>query len=334
MITTRRKFSGIAAAIAAAGHWPMARAQAQVQSKWAARKPIQLLVPGQAGGNSDILARLIAHAMGNALGQAIVIDNKPGASGTLASGLLSKSSPDGHHFLAASSDTHTIYPQFFSNPNFQPDGHVPVAIISYVPFALAVRKDLEVKNLPDFIALAKSRQLSFSTWGIGTTGQAAMMLFMRAAGIQDMLHVPFTGSAPAIQALMAGQVDAMMGAIPLISSGRSQLKPLAVMSRTRSPALADIPTLEESGLVIHETKEFWVGIMAPPQTPPDIVNRFAAEVRKAMDSPSVQARIQELGAIAEFVGPAQFRKVIKDEYAQWEKITREAGVKRQDIKAG
>lgn len=330
MKTTRRDIVGLAAAMAAAMHLPLGHAQAG----WTAKKPIQLLVPGQAGGNSDILARLIANAIGNGLGQPIVIDNKPGASGTLASGLLSKSAPDGHCLLAASSDTHTIYPQFFINPNFHPEGHVPVAIISFVPFALAARRDLEVKNLGDFIALAKSKQLSYSTWGIGTTGQAAMMLFMRSAGIKDMLHVPFTGSAPAIQALMAGQVDAMMGAIPLISSSRSQLKPMAVMSRSRSPALSDIPTLEESGLVIHETKEFWVGIMAPPNTPADIVNVTAVQIQKAMEVPSVKARIQELGAIPRFVGPEDFRKVIGNEFAQWEKITREAGVKRQDLKAG
>ena len=305
---------------------------AYAQGKWSAKKPIQLLVPGQAGGMSDILARLVSTAMGTSLGQNIVVENRPGASGTLASVLLTKSAPDGHYLLTSSSDTHTVYPHFFNNQNFQPNGHVPVAIISYVPFALAVRKDLDVTKLSDFIALAKSKQLSYSTWGVGTTGQAAMMLLMKAAGIKDMLHVPFTGSAPAIQALMAGQVDAMMGAIPLIAAARANVKPLAVMSRTRSAALPDVPTLEESGLVVNETKEFWVGIMAPPGTPADIVTTVAGEIKKALDQPSVKSRIRELGAIPEYVGPEDFRAVIRKEYDQWQKITRDAGVARQDVK--
>lgn len=326
-MNTRRHYLARSAAIAlgtlASSVWS--------QANWTAKRPITLLVPGQAGGNSDILARLVSTAMGTSLGQPIVVDNKPGASGTLASALLSKSPGDGQTLLAASSDTHTVYPHFFNNKNFRPEGHVPVAIISFVPFALAVRKDLEVKNLKEFIALAKDKQMTFSTWGVGTTGHAATMLFMRASGVQDMLHVPYTGSAPAIQALMAGQVDAMMGAIPLISSARGQLKPLAVMSRNRSPALKDIPTFEESGLVINETKEFWVGIVAPPGTPDDVVNAISVEIQKAMATPAVKARIEELGAIPQFVGSREFRQVIKKESAQWAQITREAGVKQQDV---
>lgn len=318
----------LAAGAAACG---LAAPLLRAQTPWAPKKPVQVLIPGQAGGNSDILARLVSNAIGNALGQPLVIENKPGSSGTLASILLSKSPADGHHLLVASSDTHTIYPHFFNNPNFRPEAHVPVATISFVPFALAVRRDLPVQSLQDFIALARKQQLSYSTWGVGTTGQAAMMLFARAAGIPDMLHVPFTGSAPAVQALMAGQVDAMMGAIPLISSARTQLKPLAVMSRNRSPALKDVPTLDESGLVIHETKEFWVGIMAPPATPAGTVAVLAEQVRLALEQPAVKARIEELGAIPQFTGPEAFKTVIRNEYAQWERITREAGVKRQDI---
>ncbi|BEP94842.1 tripartite tricarboxylate transporter substrate binding protein [Acidovorax sp. sif1233] len=325
---SRRNVLKTTAAVAASVFAP---ALSWAQAKWTAKKPIQLIVPGQAGGNSDIFARLISNAIGNALGQPIVVDNKPGASGTLASGILSKSPGDGHYLLAASSDTHTIYPHFFNNPNFRPEGHVPVAVLCFVPFALAVRKDLDVKDVGEFIALAKRQQVSFSTWGVGTTGQAAMMLFGRAAGTREMLHVPFTGSAPAIQALMAGQVDAMMGAIPLISSARAHLKPLAVMSRNRSPAMRDVPTMDEAGLVINETKEFWVGIMAPPGTPADAVHTIADEVRKAMALAAVKSRIEELGAIAEFVGPEDFKKVISHEFAQWARIAREAGVTRQNI---
>ncbi|RYF35707.1 MAG: tripartite tricarboxylate transporter substrate binding protein [Comamonadaceae bacterium] len=324
----RRKVLKFAASAAAALSVPLARAQAH----WKASRPIQLMVPGQAGGMSDILARQVANAIGASLGQPIVIDNRPGASGTLASILLTKGQADGHSLLTASSDTHTVYPHFFNNPSFQPEGHVPVAIISFVPFGLAVRKDLPVSNLAEFIALAKSRQLSFSTWGVGTTGHASMLLMARAAGIKDMLHVPFTGSAPAIQALMAGQVDAMMGAIPLIASSRSHIKPLAVMSRSRSPAMSDVPTLQESGVSIEETKGFWVGIVAPPKTPADTVQVLAAEIRKAVESPSVKGRIAELGAVPDFVGPEGFQEVIRKEYDQWKRLTQEAGIARVEVK--
>lgn len=327
-MTTRRNLLAQAMAFSLA---PLSFAT-WAQSSWQAKKAIQVLVPGQAGGNSDIFARLITTTIGNAFGQPMVVENKPGASGTLASMLLSKSPADGHTLLAASSDTHTIYPQFFSNPAFHPEAHVPVAVLCFVPFALAVRKNLPVNNVKELVELAKKEQLTYSTWGIGTTGQAATMLFSRAAGIKEMMHVPFTGSAPAIQALMAGQVDVMTGAIPLISAARNQLKPLAVMSESRSPALKDIPTMAEAGITINDTQEFWVGLMAPPRTPSNIVDAIALEVKKAMERPEVKARIIELGAIPRFVGPAEFKVVISNEYKQWERITKEAGVQKGDVK--
>lgn len=326
MITRRTVLKGAAAAASLTG-----LGSALAQPAWTAARPIRLLVPGQAGGMSDILARLVAAAMGTHLGQSVVVDNKPGASGTLASSLLTNALPDGLTLLTASSDTHTIYPHFYNNSRFQPQGHVPVANIAYVPFMLAVRKNLGVKNLAEFIALAKSRPLSYSTWGIGTTGHAAMMLVMRAAGIPDMLHVPFTGSAPAIQALLAGQVDAMTGAIPLIAANRENLIPIATLSRNRSSALRDVPTLAESGLVINDFKEFWVGVMAPPSTPSNIVQTISSEIRQALDMPQVKSRIAEIGAIPGYANPEDFSAVIKKEYEQWSRIARDAGVVRQAV---
>lgn len=302
------------------------------QMGWQAKKAIQVLVPGQAGGNSDIFARLITSTIGNAFGQPMVVENKPGASGTLASILLSRAPADGTTLLAASSDTHTIYPHFYNNSAFHPEAHVPVAVLCFVPFAIAVRKNLPVNNMKELVELAKKEQLTYSTWGIGTTGQAATMLFSGAAGIKEMMHVPFTGSAPAIQALMAGQVDLMTGAIPLISAARNQVKPLAVMSTARSPALKDVPTLAEAGIHITDTQEFWVGLMAPPKTPANIAEAIAQEVKKAMERPEVAARITELGAIPRFVGPAEFKKVIDQEYAQWARITKVAGVQKGEVK--
>lgn len=323
---TRRNILKTAAALPLLG-----MAGAMAQQTWQATRPIRLLVPGQAGGMSDILARQVSNAIGNHLGQPIIVENRPGASGTLASVVLSNSPPDGRFLLTASSDTHTIYPHFYSNDKFQPQKHVPVANIAYVPFMLAVRKDLGVTTLDQFIALAKSRQLSYSSWGVGTTGQAAMMLVMRAAGITDMLHVPFTGSAPAIQALLAGQVDAVTGAIPLIAANRDNLVPIAALSRTRSQAMPDIPTLAQAGLVIDDFKEFWVGVMAPPDTPADIVQAVSEQIRLALNTPEVASRITNLGAIPEYAGPDDFRRIIAQEYAQWGKITQEAGVVAQPV---
>lgn len=310
------------------GWQPMARAS----GGWRAARPIQLIVPGQAGGMSDIIARVFGAGTGNDLGERIVVDNRPGASGVIGSYLLSNAQPDGHTLLTASSDTHTIYPHFFNNPKFVPHKHVPVATLAFVPFALAVNRNLPVTNLRELIALCKKKTVSYSTWGIGTTGHAAMLAFMRAAGIQDMLHVPFTGSAPAVQALLAGQVDAMMGAIPLISTNRAQLRPLAVMSRDPSTALPGIPTLAQAGLSnAADSKGFWVGLMAPPGTPSNIVSVIAAEAAKVMRQPEIRQKLEGMGAQSESLGPVEFGKLIAEESGRWAVITRDAGVVRQNI---
>ncbi|QQX89194.1 tripartite tricarboxylate transporter substrate binding protein (plasmid) [Cupriavidus necator] len=324
----RRLFVQGSAAAALSGWLCLANAA----SPWRAGKPIQLIVPGQAGGMSDILARVFSATAGNELGERIIVDNRPGASGVIGSYLLSNAAPDGQTLLTASSDTHTIYPHFYNNPKFVPERHVPVATLAFVPFALAVNRNVPVRNLSEFVALARKNTLSYSTWGIGTTGHAAMLAFMRAAGIPDMLHVPFTGSAPAIQALLAGQVDAMMGAIPLISTNRAQLKPLAVMSNQPSAALAGVPTLAQAGLGgAGDSKGFWVGLMAPPNTPTNIVDAISRETAKVMSQPDVKNKLAGMGAHSESLGPAEFSKLIVEESGRWAKIARESGVVRQNV---
>ncbi|WP_416046937.1 Bug family tripartite tricarboxylate transporter substrate binding protein [Cupriavidus basilensis] len=305
---------------------------ASAKSDWRATRPIQLIVPGQAGGMSDIIARVFGAGAGNDLGERIVVDNRPGASGVIGSYLLSNATPDGQTLLTASSDTHTIYPHFFNNPKFRPEKHVPIATLAFVPFALAVKRNLPVNNLREFIELCKKRTISYSTWGIGTTGHAAMLAFMRSAGIPDMLHVPFTGSAPAVQALLAGQVDAMMGAIPLISTNRAQLRPLSVMSREPSAALPGTPTMAQAGLAnAADSKGFWVGLMAPPSTPAAIVDAIAAEAVKVMKQAEVRQKLQGMGAQSESLGPTEFGRLITEESARWSGIARDAGVARQNI---
>ncbi|WP_037024455.1 tripartite tricarboxylate transporter substrate binding protein [Cupriavidus sp. GA3-3] len=305
---------------------------AGAKSEWRATRPIQLIVPGQAGGMSDIVARVFGAGAGNDLGERIIVDNRPGASGVIGSYLLSNAPPDGQTLLTASSDTHTIYPHFFNNSKFVPEKHVPIATLAFVPFALAVNRNLPVTNLREFVELCKKKTISYSTWGIGTTGHAAMLAFMRSAGIPDMLHVPFTGSAPAVQALLAGQVDAMMGAIPLISTNRAQLRPLAVMSRELSAALPGTPTLAQAGMgKAADSKGFWVGLMAPPGTPAAIVDVIAAETAKVMRQPEVRKKLQGMGAQSESLGPTGFSRLITEESARWSAITRDAGVVRQNI---
>ena len=298
---SRRHLLALAATATTSAYAP----NLQAADGWKASKPIKLVVPFNAGGTSDVLARLITQSIGTALSQPFVVENKPGASGALGSQQVSVSAADGTNLVVATTDSHCIYPHIYKKPIFDPQQQIAVAPVGIIQFAMLTRQDLPVKNLQELVALANKQQLSFASWGNGSAAHVATLTFMRAAGIKDMLHVPFTGTAPAMQAVMAGQVDVVIGPVPLVVANRSRLKVIAAMTPQRVEAMADIPTFAEAGVPLSRNSgDFWIGIFAPPKTPANVVEAIAKEFNKSTALPELRKRMAELGVVHQTVANA------------------------------
>ena len=293
-------------------------------------KPIRVLVGFPAGGTSDILARVVAQKLTEAWGQQVVIDNRPGAGGNIATELAAKAVADGYTLLVSPGSTLTSNPAVYSKVPFDPvKDFAPVTIIAGVPNALVVHPSLPVKNVKELIALAKSRpgQLAYASTGAGQSTHLSAELFKLMAGV-NLIHVPYKGSAPALTDIVAGQVsvmfDNMPSCLPFIKSGR--LRPLAVTSARRSAALPALPTVAEAGLPGFEVT-VWFAVLAPAATPREIVNRLNAEIVSALKTPDMRERLAQQGAEPMGNTPEEFAAVIKRDLAKWAKVVRDAGIK-------
>ena len=322
---TRRSVLTTGAAIATT----MLLGTAHASEEWKASKPIKLIVPFNAGGPTDILARLAAQMIGTSLGQPIIVENKPGASGGIGSQAVSMAAPDGTTLVLATTDSHSIYPHVQAKPLFDPRAQVAVAPLGIIPFGLLARPDFPATTLKQVVDLAKTRQITYASWGNGSAAHAATILLMRTAGIQNMLHVPFTGSAPAVQAVMASQVDVVMGPVPMVIANRSKLKPIAVMADNRVESVADMPTFAEEGMPVRREGTFWIGIFAPPKTPANIVNALSQAFAKASATPEMKGRLVQLGIVPHAATPAQYAQFHTEDYERWGRAMREAGVKQE-----
>src|SRR5664279_1265564 len=251
-------------------------------------RPIRLVVPFPAGGTTDILARAVSQKLTEAFGQAVVVDNRPGAAGNIGSDLVAKSTPDGYTLLMGTVGTHAINPSLYAKmPYDHIKDFVPVVLVAGVPNVLEVNTSVPVHSVNDLIKLAKDKpgQINFASSGAGTSIHLSGELFKTMAGV-DMTHVPYKGSSPALTDLMGGQVQIMFDNLPsslaLIKAGK--LRAIAVTSLKRSPALPDVPTISESGVPGFEASS-WFGVLAPAGTPAPIVARINSEVNKWLQSP-------------------------------------------------
>jgi tripartite-type tricarboxylate transporter receptor subunit TctC len=293
-------------------------------------RPIRLVVPFPAGGTTDILAREAAQKLTEALGQAVVVDNRPGAAGNIGSDLVAKSAPDGYTLLMGTVGTHAINPSLYSK---MPYDHVkdfaPVVLVAGVPNVLVVNPTLPVNSVADLIKLAKDKpgQINFASSGSGTSIHLSGELFKTMAGV-DMTHVPYKGSSPALTDLIGGQVQIMFdnlpSALPQIKGGR--LRAIAVTSLKRAPVLPDIPTINESGLPGFEASS-WFGVLAPAGTPAAIVARINTEVNKWLQSADAREKLLGQGAEAAGGSPEQFANHIRAESAKWAKVVKASGAK-------
>lgn len=306
------------------------------QGAWPA-KPVRIVVPFNAGGTTDILARAVAQELGKAFGQSFVVENKAGAGGNIGADLVAEAAPDGYTFLMGTVGTQSINKWLYARMPFDPQKDFqPVTLVAGVPNVMVVNaekaKAQGINSVQDFIRYAKANpgKLNMASSGNGTSIHLAGELFKSMTGVY-MTHFPFTGSNPALMSLMAGDMDVMFdnlpSAMPHIKSGR--LKALAVTSAARSTALPDVPTVEEAGgpsLKGFEASS-WFGLLAPAGTPMDIVNRVQQETAKSLATPAMKERLQAQGAIPSGNTPAQFAQMIDRELKKWQPVVKASGAK-------
>ncbi len=309
----------------------MASASGQVaaQDKWPS-KPITYVVPFPAGGTTDTLARIIGQKLSVALGQPVVVDNKPGAGGNIGSGSVARAAPDGYTILGGTISSHAINVSLYPKLPYDPaKSFVPITLIGTNPLVLIVPPNSSAKTVKDLIAQAKAKpgSVTFASAGSGTSQHLAVEMFKSLAGV-DVVHVPYKGSGPAIQDVMGGQVDAMFDttvvAAPQIKGGK--VRALGVTSAKRVKGWDTIPTIAESGVPGYEIVS-WQGIFAPAGTPPEIVKRLNTEIVKILNMPDVRERMEALGVDPVANTPEEFAAFQKAEIAKWAKVIKEGNVK-------
>ncbi|WKL16171.1 tripartite tricarboxylate transporter substrate binding protein [Comamonas testosteroni] len=287
--------------------------EAHAQAMWPA-KPIRFVVGFPAGGSTDVMARVVGAAMAKSLGQPVVVDNRPGASGNIAASETIKSAPDGYTFMVAPISVQTANP-FLFKPALNPERDLrPVASLGYAQLYLVAKKDLRAKSATELVAMAKAApgKLSYGSGGAGTQMHLVGELFKQQANV-DVVHVPYKGAAPALQDVLAGQIDYYFdpaSGISHIREGRARL--LAVTGSKRSPFFPDAPTLTELGIKGVELGN-WFGVFAPANTPTEITVRLEREIVKAIAQPEVKQRFADLGTESVVQDAVAFRKTIAAE---------------------
>lgn len=295
------------------------------------RKPVRIVVPFTPGGPVDIVARSVAPKMGESLGQQVIVDNRAGAGSALGTELVAKAPPDGYTILMVSG-SFVMNPAMVKKlPYDSMKDFAHVTVMAEVPSAIVIHPVLPVKNVKEFIALAKRRpgELNYSSPGRGTLGHLAGELFSSMTGVK-MTHVPYKGASPALVDLMSGQVQMLIAALPgLVQLTRDgKIRMIAQTGRKRSSSMPEVPTVIESGF-----PEFVVasqfGLMAPAGTPRPIVDRVRNALLAAIDDPAVGKRFAELGADRVGSTPEEHEAITRTEIAKWIKVTRDAGIQPQ-----
>lgn len=293
-------------------------------------KPIKIMVPATAGGGADFIARTLSVQLGEYLGESIVIENKSGASGTIAAEYVSKSPPNGYLVLMAQSTSMVIAPHLYKSLNYDTIKDLQaVTQVAQMPFILAVNAKLPVNNIKEFIAYAKANpgKLNFSTSGNGAGSHLAGEMFNSATGAK-MVHVPYKGAGPALNAVVAGEVEVafipIVAALPLVKDGR--LKALAVTTSVRSMAAKDLPTLVEAGLPGYDINT-WFGMFVPANTPAPIVDLLYKETSRALKQPEIRERFLKEGADPIGSTPAEFSALVKAEFVKFAKVVKDSGAK-------
>jgi tripartite-type tricarboxylate transporter receptor subunit TctC len=292
-------------------------------------RPVRIVVPWPPSGNVDITARTVAPALGEALAQQVIVENRAGAAGTIGSAAVAKSPPDGYTLLLGSSGTITAGPAVFKSLPYDPvKDFVAVGGIQSVPIVLTAAPKTPVSNFAEYVSLANSKkgQLSIASAGSGSSNHLAIELLMRMADLK-LLHVPYKGSGPAITDLLGSQVESMMdqltASIGHIREGR--IKPLAISSRSRSPLLPNVPTLDELGVKGYEASTF-TGLFAPSATPRPLLEKLGAALKKALANETVRERYRGMGVEIIDMSQSEFDRYVRADFEKWRRVAREGNI--------
>jgi tripartite-type tricarboxylate transporter receptor subunit TctC len=294
-------------------------------------KPVRIVVPFPAGGPTDVMTRALAEKLSQALGQPVVVDNQPGAGGSIGSDLVAKSAPDGYTLLMATSSTHSIGPYLAKVPYDPRKDFTPVVYVGKATNILVVSPVLNINSLRELIDYAKKNpgKVNYATSGVGSISHLTSEMFASMAGVK-IVHVPYKGTQLSMPDLMSGQVtmlfDSVLTAKPHIDAKR--LVGLTVSSKERSNLVPDMPTMAESGLPGFDSWT-WFGIFGPAGTPQAVVDRVNAEVNRIVADAALRERFAQLGFETSGGTPAQFAELVESESAKWSKVIRDANVKAE-----
>jgi tripartite-type tricarboxylate transporter receptor subunit TctC len=294
-------------------------------------KPVTIVVPYPPGGSNDTFARELGKRLTDAWKQPVIIDNRPGAGGSIGAAVVSKAPPDGYTLCLLSS-SFTTNAAIQANLPFDPvAGFTPVAMVAKGPMLLTVANKLPVKSLDEFLAYAKANpgKLNYGSSGTGSTNHFATELFMRAANIQ-MAHVPYKGMPPAVTDIIGGHADVLFASAPSVYQHvkAGKVRGLGVSSEKASPVVPDLPSLQQSGVKGYAF-ELWWGILAPPKTPPEIVNAINAEVNRIVATPELREVFLREGAEPATMSAPQFATTIKTEIEGWKRVAKDANIKAE-----
>jgi tripartite-type tricarboxylate transporter receptor subunit TctC len=292
-------------------------------------KPITMLAGFAAGGSVDTVARIVAKRLADGLGQNVVVDNKAGAGGVVATQQLARSAPDGYTILLAAMGSLAVSPHLVPNIGYDPLRDLaPITMAVAFPNVIVVHPSLPARTLADFVQLAKASpgKITYGTSGIGGTGHLAGEMFALTAGI-DIVHVAYKGGAPAMQDLLGGQIPAVVGtpitSLPHIKSGK--IRALATTGATRARIMPDVPTVAESGYPGFEAIN-WYAYVAPARTPPEIIARLNREIGAVLNAPEVREQLDQHGVEAKTSTPEELAKFMESELAAWGKVVKAARV--------
>jgi tripartite-type tricarboxylate transporter receptor subunit TctC len=290
-------------------------------------RPIRYLVGFAPGGINDIMARIVAQKLIESWGQQVIVDNRPGAGGNLAAGLLARTNPDGYTFLNIST-AHAISQTLYTKLDYSLERDLaPVVVLGNSPLIMVVNAGLPARNVAELVDLAKKRKMIYASGGAGVISHLAMEMFKVAARI-DVTHVPFKGVGPAIPALLSGEAHMMMNAIPelLPHTKGGKLRVIGSLTEKRHPFIPDVPTFVEQGY-----KEFvmgnWTGIVVPAKTPRAVIDRLATEITRIIRTPEMSQRLIEMGVDPLGGAPDEFGKLIRSETARFGKAVKESGAR-------
>ncbi|WP_233200713.1 tripartite tricarboxylate transporter substrate binding protein [Limnohabitans sp. G3-2] len=303
---------------------------AMAQNSSFPQRPVRIVVPYTTGGSNDVIARLLAQQLQEAWGQPVVVENKPGAAGNIGASDIAKSAPDGHSLLLTNINIVSMNPGLIANMPFDPQkDFAPISLLGTTALALVVHPSVQANNVRELIDLARKGpgRLNYASSGNGSPQHMSAEMF-KAMTKTSLTHIPYRGAAPAVNDLLAGQVQVTVGVvnqlIPHIRAGK--LKALGVTTRKRLVQMPDVPTLDEAGVPGYES-EIWLGLAAPAGTPPAIIEQINQAIRKAMASADVIGKLQAQGIDAMVSSPDQMRQRGLEDLKRWGDIIRTAGIK-------